>query len=257
MSSAWIARVALLCSSVLLCLYLYRRGQDDRVLIDFTPIENPQHHPGDFINLGFSLFEFERAKMQDVQRQRDFDLTGILLLDDELPALRRIMEQLLTLSVFKQIIVWNDDPSEKLTVEDLTDSDRSKSLLRIIDAKANARHLAKYHACSQAKTSACFHIGAVTNVLGTVRSLLASFRSNPTALHLITNSFTLYTNVLTTTYPNSTCSSYEQAADINDGMLFLRTHAQRHLQMTNGSLVQQSGKTMLAVQLNRLMFDRG
>ncbi|CAF4249983.1 unnamed protein product, partial [Rotaria magnacalcarata] len=99
---------------------------------------------------------------------------------------------------FKEIIVWNNNPEINLTLNEISTNSQSNGLIRIINSKANVNDEAKYQACAEAKTLVCFYADDDWNTSHYLRTLIASFRSDPNVLHSATNLVTYYNNMLWT-----------------------------------------------------------
>ena len=95
--------------------------------------------------------------------------------------------------------------------------------------------MAKYHACIQAQTLACFYADDNWNVSHYLKSLIASFRSDPNILHSVTNPDTYYNNLLWT-FMDSQIDLHTGFSWLGTGSIFLRQHAKRHIQLMNINL---------------------
>ncbi len=102
------------------------------------------------------------------------------------------------------------------------------------------RDQAKYRACAGAQTLACFYADDDCDVSRYMKSLIASFRSDPNVLHSATNEITYYNNMLWT-FTDSRIDLHTGFSWIGSGSVFLREHAQRHLQLLTSHLKFHQG----------------
>jgi hypothetical protein len=181
-------------------------------------------------NLGFSISEYKQAKRKEINLENEYDLTAVLLHWKRLDSLRKTCQYLLHTHFFKQIIIWNNNPRINLTFHNFTKDIHQKNFIHIINSKKNLKDEAKYRACTLAKTRACFYVDDDWNISHYLKSLIASFRSDPYLLHSVTDSYTYYTN-LVWSYFDITIDLHTGFSWIGCGSIFLRQHAEKHLQL--------------------------
>ena len=201
---------------------------------------------GYYVNLGFSRFSLVEAKKQEKDIKIQYELTAVLLHWQRLHGLRNTFQHLLSTEFFIEIIVWNNNPRINLTRRHLTNSNRSAQAIRIINSDENLKDEAKYRACALARTRACLYVDDDWNTARYLKSLIASFRSDPTVLHAVTDSYTYYTNLV--------WSYFDKAIDLHTGFswigcgsIFLREHAQQHLQRLHAVLGENRSRSSLGI----------
>jgi hypothetical protein len=172
-------------------LFLIDNFQIYSKTFDLT-INRRNDNPDDSINLGFSVFEYEQAKLQETKLENEYDLTAVLLHFKRLEGVQKTVQYLLHTNLFKQIIIWNNNPLINLTSNHLIKNTHLKKFIRIINSNKNLKDEAKYRACVEAKTRAWFYVDDDWNVSHYLKSLIASFRSDPNLLHSITDAYTFY-----------------------------------------------------------------
>jgi hypothetical protein len=210
----------------------------------YSSIINTKHNPNNSIYIGYSAFEYEQAKLQEKKLQNEYDLTAILLHWKRLEGVKSILHYLFHTHFFKQIIIWNNNPNINLTFHSLAINNQTKKFIRIINSKKNLKDEAKYLACTEAKTRACFYVDDDWDVSHYLKSLISSFRSDPNLLHSVTDAYTFYTN-LVWTYLDSKINLHSGFAWIGCGSIFLRQHAQQHLQLMNKFLRNHTSNTFI------------
>ena len=196
------------------------------------------------MNLGFSAFELQEAKRQEAALKDQFDLTAVLLHWQRLTGLQNTLQYLLQSKLFVEIILWNNNPGINLTHSHLTNTNRSIKTLRIINSRENLKDEAKYRACAEAKTRACFYVDDDWNTAHYLKSVIASFRSDPTVLHAVTDEYTSYTN-LVWSYIDRTIDLHTGFSWIGCGSVFLRQHAEQHLRFLRTFFGQNQSKTLV------------
>ena len=160
----YIIRIVIL--SLILCLlqYIFLRsinnGQKHSILT-YLSINSINDNS---INLGFSVFEYEQAKLEEIEVENEYDLTAVLLHWKRLEGVQKTLQYLLRINLFKQIIIWNNNPHINLTFHHLIKKNHSKKLVRIINSKRNLKDAAKYRACTEGKTRACFYVDDDWNI---------------------------------------------------------------------------------------------
>ena len=226
--------ISLLCISLFLRDHLFSLVFNDRkesFYMYSLPVNRKNDHAVDeTINLGFSAFEREQAKLGEKKLHNDYDLTAILVHWKRFDRLERTLQYLLHIDLFKEIIIWNNKPQIQLTNDQFTQHNQSHQFIRIVNTKENLKNQAKYHACVQAKTHACFYINDHYNVAHYLKSLIASFRSDPNLLHVVTDAYTFHTNLVQTD-SNLKINLHVDFSYMEYGSIFLRKHAQQHLQL--------------------------
>jgi hypothetical protein len=243
----WIIWIIFLCAILCLLQYtsLLRNIHQAFSKIHYVLQESGSYNSGDFVNLGFTFFEFEQAKLREIELEREYDLTAIVLHWKRLEGVQKTLQVFLNSLIFKQIIVWNNNPQINLTLDHLINNNHSTNVIRIINAKENLKDAAKYRACAEATTRGCFYVDDDWQVTHYIKSLISSFRSDPNVLHSVTDPYTFYTN-LVWSYFDFTIDLHTGFSWIGCGSVFLREHAQRHLQLLNKFLVNDSGYSYIS-----------
>ncbi len=211
----------------------------------FYDVRKPLN-PGDFVNLGYNLFQFEQAKLEETKLENEYDLTAVLLHWKRLDCVQKTLQYLLHTNLFKEIIVWNNDPYINLTSDHLIKTNHLKKFIRIINSNENLKDEAKYRACAGAKTRACFYVDDDWNISHYLKSLIASFRSDPNVLHSVTDAYTFYTN-LVWSYFDIKIDLHSGFSWIGCGSVFLRQHAQKHLQLVHKFLKNHTSNKIINI----------
>jgi hypothetical protein len=185
--------------------------------------------------------------MEEIQLEKDYDLTAILLHWKRFEAVKRSFKSLRYTGRFKQIIIWNNNPKVTLTVGHFILNASSSSYLHIVNSKVNLKDKAKYQACVEAITRACFYVDDDWNAVHYTKSLIASFRSDPNLLHSVTDPYTYYTN-LVWSYFDRTIDLHTGFSWIGCGSVFLRQHAQKHLQFIDKYLKRRRSKKLMQLR---------
>ncbi|CAF1408199.1 unnamed protein product [Rotaria sordida] len=191
--------------------------------------DNARYHYDDYINIGFSEFEFLQSKQREIELEEKYDLTAILLHWERSASVAKAIYYLLDSNLFKEIIIWNNNPSISLGKTMFEKTNYSLDSIRIINSKENLKDEAKYRACAEAKTIACFYSDDDWDTSFYLKSLIADFRTDPYILHSITDPYTFYTNLMWTYFDNE-INLHTGFSWIGCGSIFLREYAQRHLQ---------------------------
>ncbi|CAF3829428.1 unnamed protein product [Rotaria sp. Silwood1] len=191
--------------------------------------DNVQYNYTDHINIGFSEFEFLQAKQHEIELEQKYDISAILLHWKRSESTAKAADYLLAANLFKEIIVWNNNPNIYLTKTTLKTNNHSLDSIRIINSKENLKDEAKYRACAEAKTIACFYVDDDWDASFYLKSLIADFRADPYILHSVTDPYTFYTNLIWSYFDN-TINLHAGFSWIGCGSIFLREYAQRHLQ---------------------------
>ena len=235
--------VTIVCSTLLLTrdFFLFRFNVHGEFSGAYSVVTNNDEVDRDnLINIGFSNFDYEQAKLHESELQNEYDLTAVLLHWKRLEGVQTTLRYLLNTHLFKQIIIWNNNPHINLTLHHLIDHHPSEKFVRIINSNDNLKDQAKYRACTEAKTRACFYVDDDWDISHYLKSLIASFRSDPYLLHAVTDSYTFYTNLIWTHF-DSSIDLHSGFSWIGCGSLFLRQHAQQHLQFIYKYLQNQTG----------------
>jgi hypothetical protein len=199
-----------------------------------------------FESVGFNTFEYEQAKLRETELQNEYDLTAVLLHWRRLEGVKRIAKYLSDTNLFKQIIIWNNNPHINLTLDHFDTINHTNNSLVIINSKQNLKDEAKYRACTHAKTRACFYVDDDWDVSQYLKSLISSFRSDPNLLHAVTNAYTFYTN-LVWTYIDFAIDLHTGFSWIGCGSVFLRQHAQHYLQLMEKYLHNNTGNIFINI----------
>ncbi|CAF2597816.1 unnamed protein product [Rotaria sp. Silwood2] len=176
-----------------------------------------------------------QARSLEAELEQRYQLTAIILHWKRLSRAQLTVQYYLNTDFFKEIIVWNNNPQINLTVNEFLTNNQSHNLVRIINSKENLKDEAKYRACTEAKTHVCFYADDDWDVFHYMNTLIASFRSDPNLLHSATNVVTYYNNMLWT-FMDSRIDLHTGFSWIGCGSVFLREHAQRHLQLLTMNL---------------------
>jgi hypothetical protein len=188
----------------------------------------------------------QQAKSRETDLENKYQLTAIILHWKRLSGVQKLIQYYLNTNLFKEIIVWNNNPQINLTLNQLLTNNSSSNIIRIINSKKNLKDKAKYRACAQARTLACFYADDDWDVSHYIKSLIASFRSDPNVLHSATNVPTYYNNMLWT-FMDSQIDLHTGFSWIGSGSIFLREHAQRHLELLTVSLATNQSKYFLMI----------
>ena len=199
-----------------------------------------------FIDVKLKLSDLQQARTHEINLENKYQLTAIILHWKRLPGVQKLIEYYINTKLFKEIIVWNNNPEIDLTLNQLLTDNSSSNLIRIINSKKNLRDEAKYLACAQAQTLACFYVDDDWNISHYTKSLIASFRSDPNLLHSATNVPTYYNNMLWT-FMDSQIDLHTGFSWIGSGSIFLRKHAQRHLELLTTHLKTNQSKYFLTI----------
>ncbi len=223
------------------------------VKLKYSSINSTENNPNDSIYIGFSAFEYEQAKLQETQLQNEYDLTAVLLHWKRLDSVQNILQYLFRTHLFKQIIIWNNNPEFNLTFNHFNTNQQINEFIHIINSKENLKDEAKYRACTQAKTRACFYVDDDWNVSHYLKSLISSFRSDPNLLHSVTDAYTFYTN-LVWTYLDSKIDLHSGFSWIGCGSVFLRQHAQQHLQLMHKFFQNRTSNKFINITSLNIIF---
>lgn len=216
------------------CLIYIRRfsvnSKQSLLIVSSVCINNDyQHNVASHINIGFSNFAIVEAKQYESELEEKYDITAILIHGKPSENMIQTIEYLVHSRRFKEIIIWNNDPGINLTKIMFQATNNTFDSIRIINSNENFKNKAKYLACSQAKTTTCFYVNSNCNIASYLKTLIADFRSDPSILHTVIDPFTFYTNLIWT-YFDEKIDLHTGFSWIGCGSIFLREHAQRHLQ---------------------------
>jgi hypothetical protein len=220
--------------------------------IKYLSTNNTEDISNDYTYVGFSAFEYEQAKLQETKLQNEYDLTAVLLHWKRLQAVKSTLQYLFNTQLFKQAIIWNNNPHINLTLHHFNTTNYTDKFIHIINSKVNLKDEAKYRACAQAKTRACFYVDDDWNVSHYLKSLISSFRSDPNLLHSVTGPYTFYTN-LVWTYLDSEIDLHTGFSWIGCGSVFLRQHAQQHLQLMHKFLQNHTGNRFINIKSSTII----
>jgi hypothetical protein len=180
---------------------------------------------------GNLLFDaLQQAKNRELDLENKYQVTAIILHWKSLLRVQQIIQNYVNSKLFKEIIVWNNNPQVHLTYSQIVTNYNSSTLIFIINSKENLKDQAKYRACTQAQTLVCFYADDDWDVSRYMKTLIASFRSDPNILHSATNEFTFYNNLIWT-FTDARIDLHTGFSWIGSGSVFLRQHAERHLQL--------------------------
>ncbi|CAF3548706.1 unnamed protein product [Rotaria sp. Silwood1] len=191
--------------------------------------DNPECNYGNHINIGFSEFQFLQSKQHEIELEQKYDISAIILHWKRSASTARAMNYLLATNLFKEIIVWNNNPNINLTKTTLKANNHSLDSIRIINSKENLKDEAKYRACAEAKTIACFYADDDWDASFYLKSLIADFRADPYILHSFTDTGAFCGNLMWSYFDN-TIDLHAGFPWIGCGSIFLHEYAQSHIQ---------------------------
>lgn len=183
---------------------------------------------------------FQRAQAAEIDFNKKYQFTAIVLHWKSLTRVQRSVENFLNTKMFKEIIVWNNNPQIKLAHNHVIRTPHTSTLVYIINSNENLKDQAKYRACAGAQTLVCFYADDDWDTSKYVKTLIASFRSDPSVLHIATNDITYYNNMLWT-FMDRQIDLHAGFAWIGCGSIFLREHAERHLQLLSTNFKYNEG----------------
>ena len=204
----------------------------------------------DLTGLTYRQSAIIQAQQREYQSEQQYQLTAIALHWKRSEGVRYAVHRLLDSHLFKEVIVWNNNPQINLTEDAIAPKNYSSTSIRIINSKENIKDEAKYRACCEAKTPACYYADDDWDTSDYIKSLVASFRSDPTRLHSVTNPITYYTNLMWS-YFDPQIDLHTGFSWIGCGSVFLREHAQRHLQLLHHYLEKDPSKTNTDTSVNQ------
>lgn len=179
--------------------------------------------------VNLTLNALKQAKRDETNFGTQYQLTGIIVSSKRSPNIKRLLRYYLETKLFQEIIIWNDDPQKNLTLNSLLNKTTSSIRIRIVNSNEILRDQSKYRACALAQTLVCFYADVEWDIKSYIRSLLSSFRSDPKVLHTASGLSMFHKNILRTYFDDS-IDLHTGFAEMDKGIVFLREHAQRHLQ---------------------------
>jgi hypothetical protein len=182
----------------------------------------------------------QRAKIAEIEFDNKYQITAIVIHWKGLSRVQQSVQSFINSKLFKEIIIWNNNPEIKLSHNQILPINNSSTLIYIINSNENLKDQAKYRACASAQTLVCFYVEDKWDASHYMKTLIASFRSDPNILHLATNDVTHYNNMLWT-FMDSQINLHTSFAWIGCGSIFLREHAQRHVQLLTTHLKSNLG----------------
>lgn len=186
------------------------------------------------------LDAYDQAKTYEADIENKYQFTAIVLHWNSVTRVQQVVRNYVNKQIFKEIIVWNNNPEISLAHNHILTNYSSSTLIYIINSKENLKDLAKYRACASAQTLVCFVSDDDWHSSHYMNSLIASFRSDPYLLHSTTNVPTYYNNLLWT-FMDSHIDLHTGFSWIGCGSMFLREHAQRHLKLLSSELSAHKG----------------
>ncbi|CAF4061365.1 unnamed protein product, partial [Adineta steineri] len=147
-------------------------------------------------NIGFTEIELLQAKQREIDLIQKYELSAIVLHWKRSASVARAINNLVNSKLFKEIIIWNNNP--QITLEKTQFQHNTSFLvdIRVINSKENLKDEAKYRACAEANSIACFYADDDWDASFYLKSLIADFRADPYVLHSVTDPGTFYTNLM-------------------------------------------------------------
>jgi hypothetical protein len=197
-------------------------------------------YTNDFIDVNLIIDALQQAEIHDIDMDNKYQLTAIIVHSKHLSQVKQSVQYYLNSKLFKEVIIWNNNPLINLVPDQVFPEDPFSNQIRIINSNKNLRDEAKYRACAEAQTLACFYVDGNWDTSHYIHSLIASFRSDPNVLHTATNEITYYKNMLWT-FMDSQIDLHTGFSWVSTGSIFLREHAQQHLQLLRTNLQTNQG----------------
>jgi hypothetical protein len=211
------------------------------IVIQYYPfIRILYNNPNYFMDTNQTFVLLQEAKLRELDLENKYQVTAIILRWKRLLAVQRLIQYYVNSKLFKEIIVWNNNPEVNITYSQIVTNNNSSILIRIINSQKNLKDEAKYRACTEARTLVCFYIDDDWNPSRYMKSLIASFRSDPNLLHSATNAVTYYNNMLWT-FTDTAIDLHTGFSWIGSGSVYLREHAVRHLKLLMIHVKDQPG----------------
>ncbi|CAF4682330.1 unnamed protein product, partial [Rotaria sp. Silwood2] len=138
--------------------FLINTTQNSTTTSNKSNKDHVQFIDGDYINIGFSEFEFLQSKQHEIELEQKYNRTAILLHWKRSESVARAVNYLLDSNLFKEIIIWNNNPNINLNKTIFKKNNHSLDSIRIINSKENLKDEAKYRACAEANTMGCFYV---------------------------------------------------------------------------------------------------
>lgn len=180
---------------------------------------------------GFNEIEIEYGVNKYNKLKNEYQLTGIILHWRRMNGVQQLVKTMLEYDdLFSNIIIWNNNPTKKLTLKDLLIENTDR--IEIVNSDTNIKDQAKYRACQLAKTKACFYVDDDWDIKMYMKSLYSNFLLEPTILHSITDQFTYFTNLMWTFFDKN-IELHTGFSWIGCGSVFSRENAVRHLKYLN------------------------
>jgi hypothetical protein len=165
------------------------------IILQFlSNVDIPYNNANHITDVNFILLALQQAKNHEVELDNRYQITAIVLHWNRLSRVQEMIQNYINSNLVKEIIVWNNNPQINLTHDQILTNNDSPTLIYIVNSKENLRDQAKYRACAGAQTLACFYANDGWDVYHYMKTLIASFRSDPYVLHSATNQMTYYKN---------------------------------------------------------------
>ncbi|CAF3568210.1 unnamed protein product [Rotaria sordida] len=196
------------------------------------------------LKISFSNDDIQYELDKYIQLKNQYQLTGIVLHWKRLNGVQKLVKTMLEYeNLFSNIIIWNNNPMQHLTFQDLLIENNNRT--EIVNSNVNIKDEAKYRACQLAKTNACFYVDDDWDIRMYVRSLYSHFLLEPTILHAITDQFTYFTNLMWTFFDES-INLHTGFSWIGCGSVFSRDNAVRHLKYMNFFLNNYENRDLIS-----------
>ncbi|CAF1021730.1 unnamed protein product [Rotaria sordida] len=196
------------------------------------------------LKISFSNDDIQYELDKYIQLKNQYQLTGIVLYWKRLNGVQKLVKTMLEYeNLFSNIIIWNNNPMQHLTFQDLLIENNNRT--EIVNSNVNIKDEAKYRACQLAKTNACFYVDDDWDIRMYVRSLYSHFLLEPTILHAITDQFTYFTNLMWTFFDES-INLHTGFSWIGCGSVFSRDNAVRHLKYMNFFLNNYENRDLIS-----------
>jgi hypothetical protein len=182
----------------------------------------------------------QQAKSRELDLENKYQVAAVILHWKSLSRVQQLIQYYVNSKIFKEIVIWNNNPQINLAYSELFTNNNSSARIFIINSKENLKDQAKYHACTTAHSLVCFYADGDSDVSPYMKTLIASFRSDPNVLHTVTNDITYYNNMLWT-FTDTRIDLHTGFSWIGSGSVFLREHAERHLKLLTIHVKDQQG----------------
>ncbi|CAF3480933.1 unnamed protein product [Rotaria sordida] len=209
-----------------------------------TPSQYNDKTSKSLLKISFSNDDIQYELDKYIQLKNQYQLTGIVLHWKRLNGVQELVKTMLEYeNLFSNIIIWNNNPMQHLTFQDLLIENNNRT--EIVNSNVNIKDEAKYRACQLAKTNACFYVDDDWDIRMYVRSLYSHFLLEPTILHAITDQFTYFTNLMWTFFDES-INLHTGFSWIGCGSVFSRDNAVRHLKYMNFFLNNYENRDLIS-----------